>query len=425
MIADLMNQVFRGDCAARVNRGRASAASCGRLLLKVCGLNLMLLLSACQALLRDPAPNFGPPASLEGFSHIRYYPFELDLALTPSLNAAFIGETPDCYEVGADGSIYYDYLAVSGGGSDGAFGAGLLNGWSKQGDRPKFKFVTGVSTGALIAPFAFLGVDYDKPLKEAYTTVGADRIYIAHSVLSLLWRESLTDNSQFREMIAHYIDQKVLDRIAVENAKGRRLFVLTTDLDREQPVVWDMGAIASSNSPKRLDLFRQVTLASASIPGIFPPVLIKVNVGDKVRDELHVDGGVFAQSFFVGNQIDLRKLATQSHPERTGKVVHRLYVIRNGRLDPQPRTVERSLGSISGYAIDSLLKTSGINDLYRLYLGDAAGELELHYIAIPPDYKPSTLEEFDQKEMGLQYELGYKMAVDGIPWRRLPPGYSP
>jgi len=384
---------------------------------------LLLALGGCEALLREPAPSDRAPPSIEGFKDIRYYPMNPALPPPASVGDAFVNEPADSYQRTAD-EVVYNYLAVSGGGSDGAFGAGLLKGWTDSGSRPKFKFVTGVSTGALIAPFAFLGPEYDGTIKEAYTTVSAQRLYLAHDLVSLLWRESLTDNKSFREMIAKFIDETLLNKIAEAHGQGRRLYVLTTDLDREEPVIWDMGAIAASNSPNRLQLFRQVTLASASIPAFFPPVLIRVKIDGKVCDELHVDGGVFAQSFFVGNQIDLRAMERRAHPDWNGKITHRLYVIRNGRLDPQPRTVDRNLQAISAYSIDSMLKASGINDLYRLYLGDLAGELELRYIAIPRDYKPSSLEEFNQAEMNQQYKLGLELGQKGIPWQRVPPGFQ-
>lgn len=389
----------------------------------MCAFMALVILGGCASLLRQPAPTDRPPPVFEGFQDIRYYPMDPNMPLPASVEAAYVNEPSEDYQQQPDGSVAYSYLAVSGGGSDGAFGAGLLKGWTERGDRPKFKMVTGVSTGSLIAPFAFLGPDYDDTLKEAYTTIGADRIFIAHGLLSLLWQESVTDNTPFREMIATFVDAPLLDRIAAEHRKGRRLYVLTTDLDREEPVIWDMGAIASSTSPRRLDLFRQVLLASASIPTIFPPTLFQVEVDGVRKDELHVDGGVFAQSFFVGNQVDLKKVVRTAHPDWKAPSVHRLYVIRNGRLDPQKRVVDRTLGSISAYSVDSMLKASGVNDLYRLYLGDVAGELELRYIAIPHDYVPSTTEEFNQEEMIREYDLGHKMAVDGIPWQRRPPGY--
>jgi predicted patatin/cPLA2 family phospholipase len=383
----------------------------------------LLVLSGCAALLREPAPTDRPPPSFEGFHDIRYYPADPGMALPASVQLAYTNEPADAYERQPDGSVVYNYLAVSGGGSAGAFGAGLLKGWTERGGRPKFKMVTGVSTGSLIAPFAFLGSEYDETLKAAYTTVAAENIFIAHTVISLFWRESVTDNAPFREMIARFVDQPLLDRIAEEHKKGRRLYVLTTDLDREQPVVWDMGAIASSASPRRLDLFRQVLLASASIPSIFPPVLFKVKIDGAVKDELHVDGGVFAQSFFVGNQVDMKAVVKTAHPDWTIRSVHRLYVIRNGRLDAQTRVVNRKLASISAFAVSSMLKVSGINDLYRLYLGDVTGELELRYVAIPHTYLPATAEEFNKQEMNREYDLGRKMAIDGIQWQRLPPGY--
>jgi predicted patatin/cPLA2 family phospholipase len=383
-----------------------------------------VLLASCGTLLRQPAPTDRPPPAFEGFGHIRYYPALSDFGL-PDLTDAYHVETADQYEMQPDGTVVYNYLALSGGGSAGAFGAGLLNGWTAKGDHPKFKVVTGVSTGALIATFAFLGSDYDDELKEAYTTVDASHIFIARSLLKLIWSESATDNKPFREMIAKYVTEDVLDAVAAEHKKGRRIFIMTTDLDRELPVVWDLGEIASSNSPRRLDLYRQAVLASASIPAIFPPVLIDVEVEGKKYDELHVDGGVFAQSFFIGNALDLKKIVRDAHPEWTKDAVQRLYVIRNGRIDAQTRETKRSLGSISANSISSMLKVSGINDLYRLYVGQLTGELEFYYVAFPRGYVPVSTEEFNKDEMNKEYDLGYQMATDGIPWERLPPGYQP
>ncbi len=387
-------------------------------------LALIFLLTGCANLLRQPAPTDRPPPTFEGFETIRYYPFVPGYGL-PDLTDAYRIETPDQYQTELNGTVVYNYLALSGGGSAGAYGAGILNGWTARGDRPKFKVVTGVSTGALIATFAFLGPDYDDKLKEAYTTVDAAHIFIAHDLLGLLWSESVTDNKPFQEMISKYVDEKMLDAVAEEHRKGRRLYVLTSDLDREAPVVWDLGAIASSFSPRRLSLYRQVVLASASIPTIFPPVLIQVTVDGKPRDELHVDGGVFAQSFFIGNAIDLKKVVREAHPEWTNDSIQRLYVIRNGRVDSQTRETHRTLRSISAHSITTMLKVSGINDLYRLYVGQLTGELEFYYIAFPVGYMPVSPEEFNKEEMNQEYNLGYELGRNGVPWLRLPPGYQP
>ena len=383
----------------------------------------LIAVAGCADLLRNAQPYDKPIGTIEGFEHIRYHMMDPNNATIPDLTDAYRMETPDNYAIEANGRPVYNYLAVSGGGSAGAYGAGILNGWTKEGSRPSFKVVTGVSTGSLIAPFAFLGPDYDDELKEAYTTIDASKVFSVRGMFSLLWQESLTDNAPFKTIIAHYVDDALLGKIASEHAKGRRLYVLTTDLDREQPVIWDMGAIAGSTAENRLDLFRQVLLASTSVPAVVPPVLIDVTIDGQKRDELHVDGGVFAQSFFIGNLIDLKALSAAAHPEWTKPAIQRLYVIRNGRIDPVGSDVKRSIGSISGKAIASLMKVSGINDLYRLYLGQVTGELELRYIAFPVGYQPLSTEEFNQEEMIQEYNLGYDIAVKGVPWQSLPPGY--
>lgn len=388
-------------------------------------ISALIALSACTELTREAQPLDKPPGEISGFELIRYYPLDPHKPQLPDLTEAYNKETPDNYVIGADGQPVYSYLAVSGGGSAGAFGSGLLNGWTKQGTRPKFKVVTGVSTGALIAPLAFLGPEYDAKLKEAYTTIDASKVFFVRGLMDWLWQESLTDNAPFKDVIATYVDDKMLELIAAEHAKGRRLYVLTTDLDREQPVCWDMGAIASSRSKDRLELFRQVLLASTSVPAIFPPVFIDVTVDGKKRDEMHVDGGVFMQSFFVGNAIDLTKLAAEAHPEWNKRAIQRLYVIRNGRIDPVSTEMKRGIGSIAGRSIATLMKVSGINDLYRLYLGQVSGELELNYVAFPVGYQPSSTEEFNQEEMIQEYNLGYDTAIKGIPWQSVPPGYQP
>jgi hypothetical protein len=385
----------------------------------------LIVLTACADLTRQPQPLDKPPGEVTGFEHIRYHPFDPMVPTLPDLVDAYKKETPDNYTIDADGQPVYDYLAVSGGGSAGAFGSGILNGWTKEGTRPKFKVVTGVSTGALIAPFAFLGPDYDAQLKDAYTTIDPSKVFFLRDWLSLLWHESVTDNAPFKVLIAKHVDDKMLDKIAVEHANGRRLYVLTTDLDREQPVVWDMGAIASSKSMDRLKLFRQVLLASTSIPVVFPPVFIDVTIDGKKRDEMHVDGGVFMQSFFIGNMLNLTKMAADAHPEWKKRAIQRLHVIRNGRIDPVATEMKRGIGSIASRAIATLMKVSGVNDLYRLYLGQTTGELELYFVAFPVGYQALSTEEFNQAEMIQEYNLGYKMGSEGVPWQRLPPGYQP
>lgn len=383
-----------------------------------------LSLGACSTLLRNPVPlNIQDNPSIAGYEDIRYFPLTDPEPIREAIRQAYLAETPGSYETLPDGSHLYSYLAVSGGGSDGAFGTGILNGWSEHGDRPKFKVVTGVSTGALIAPFAFLGSSYDPQIKEAYTTVNPDRIYLLRRLISVLWEEAVADNKPLKDLVAHYITQDVLDAIAQEHAKGRRLYVASTNMDREEPVIWDLGQIASSEDAGRLELFRSVLVASSAIPSVFPPMLVKVSVNGRTYDEMHSDGGVFFQSFFIGALVDLPALIREAHPEFTGKVVQRLYVIRNGSTSPSRKQIKRGLGSISARAIGTLLKVSGINDLYRLYLSTRDDEVEFRYVSLPADYVRTTEEEFNEAEMNRQYDLGYRLALDGIPWMTQPPGY--
>ncbi len=388
-------------------------------------LSLVVLLAGCSSLLRDPAPSARiADAKIGTFSSVRYLPLQDSKPVGDAIRQAFVNETTENYETLADGSRAYSYLAVSGGGSDGAFGAGLLNGWTEHGDRPHFKFVTGVSTGSLIAPLAFLGSGYDAQLKEAYTTIDAGHIFVLRDMIMLPWAEALADTGPLKQVVAKYVSEDVLDAIAVEHAKGRRLYVATTNLDEEQPVIWDMGAIASSDDPGRLELFRSVLVASASIPTFFPPVLMKVDIDGKAYDEMHVDGGVFFQAFGLGAVVDLPAAIRDAHPDFSGKLVQRLYVLRNGRIDPVPEPVKRGLGSISARAIATLIKVSGINDLYRLYLGSLQDDVEFRYITVPRGDTPLSKEEFNREEMNRKYEMGRKMGVEGIPWQTTPPGYS-
>jgi hypothetical protein len=381
-------------------------------------------LAGCTALPRSPVPlDAQSEPSIPGFENIRYFPLTSVEPIREAIRQAFLTETPDNYETLADGWRRYDYLAVSGGGSDGAFGAGILNGWSNRGNRPKFKVVTGVSTGALIAPFAFLGSDHDPEIKEAYTTTNPERIYLTRGLISILWEESIADNKPLKDLVSKYITPAILDAIAAQHAKGRRLYVATTNMDREEPVIWDMGAIASSKDPRRLELFRSVLVASASIPAIFPPTLINVKIGNKDYDELHCDGGVFFQSFFVGSVVDLPALIREAHPGYKGRVYQDLYVIRNGSTTPSQKQINRGVRSISERAIATMLKASGINDLYRIFLSTEHDKVGFYFVSLPTDYVRTTEEEFNEAEMNRQYRLGYKFGAEGIPWRRLPPGY--
>jgi hypothetical protein len=315
------------------------------------------------------------------------------------------------------------YLAVSGGGDNGAFGAGLLCGWTAAGDRPVFKLVTGISTGALIAPFAFLGSAYDAQLKEFYTTISPKDILEKRGMLAGIFNDAMADNRPLWGLVGKAVTQTMLDAIGAEYKKGRLLLVATVDLDARQGIIWNMTRIAASGHPKALDLFRSLLIASAAIPGAFPPTMLDVEVGGKQYQEMHVDGGTMAQVFLYPPSISnkIKELEGKKFEARERK----LYIIRNSRLDPEWAQVDRRTMTIAGRAIESLIQTQGIGDLYRIYATAQQDGLDYNLAYIPSSFNVPKKEDFDTAYMRQLFEVGYSMAAKGYPWQKAPPGLQP
>jgi predicted patatin/cPLA2 family phospholipase len=309
-------------------------------------------------------------------------------------------------------------LAISGGAEDGAFGAGLLVGWSDAGTRPVFDLVTGVSSGALIAPFAFLGREHDGQLRDIFTKYGRKDIF-AYNVHGLIEGSAIADDSPLAKLIEKYVDEAFLLEIAKARLRGRILLIGTTNLDTQRPVLWDMGRVAMSNNPGALALFRKILLASATLPGVFPPVRIQVKVGGRSYDELHVDGGVTRQVFIAPSIFSL-----VSHDERPRRPVTkpRLYVIRNGKIDPEWQSVRENVVSITQRSISTLIKNQGIGDLYRIYSITKASGVDFNLASIPADFTETSDEPFDQKYMIALFNRGYDLASHGYSWVKAPPG---
>jgi hypothetical protein len=312
-------------------------------------------------------------------------------------------------------------LAISGGGSNGAFSAGLLLGWTEAGTRPEFTAVTGISTGALIAPFAFLGPDYDATLKKLYTGISTEDILTERGFWSGFYglkSDALADTKPLRKLLKKYITPKIMEAIAEEYRKGRQLEVGTTNLDAQRPVIWNIGRIAASGHPKALDLIRDLMLASASIPVAFPPVLVKVEANEQVYDELHVDGGGTTQIYMYPVGLDWRRVEEKLEVKGRPNV----YLIRNSVIDPKYSEVEPGITNIAGRTIDSLIRTQGIGDMYRMYLQTKRDGLSYNLAYIPKDFKEESKEPFDKEYMGKLFDLGYRLAKDGYPWLKYPPG---
>jgi predicted patatin/cPLA2 family phospholipase len=313
------------------------------------------------------------------------------------------------------------FLAISGGGDNGAYAAGLLNGWTASGTRPEFRLVTGISTGALIAPFAFLGPKYDATLKQVYTTISPKDVLDSRNVVRGVLEDAMADNAPLRKLTLKSVTEDLLKEVAAEYAKGRFLLIATTDLDARRSLIWDMGKIATYGGPKALDLFVSVMIASASIPVGFPPTMIDVEVDGKRYQEMHVDGGVVAQVFAYPIGIRVKEEAAAAGITRE----RRLYVIRNARQDPDWAQVERKTLSIAGRAVASLIHAQGIGDLYRIYAAAQRDGVDFNLTFIPSTFDFPHKEEFDNEYMRKLYDVGYNFAAKGSAWAKVPPGFAP
>lgn len=309
--------------------------------------------------------------------------------------------------VGADGRL--DFIALSGGGSNGAFTAGLMKGWSETGGRPDFEVVTGVSTGALAAPFVFLGPDYDDELAEAYTG-GAAAGLLQSRGLGALIGSGIYKSAPLRSLVERFVTEDVLRAVAAEYAKGRVLLVATTDLDSQRGVSWDLGAIATQGTPQALELFRSVLVASASIPGAFPPVLIQSDNAGLRFEEMHVDGGVAAPFLAVPET-----LWSFEEPSDTLRGA-RFYVVVNGRTNPSFGITKDTPQGVLGRSIDILLRASLVTTLAGNRAFADRNDLFFRYAALPDDSEASAL-DFSLESMSAVYEIGRQGAISGAAWR--------
>lgn len=298
------------------------------------------------------------------------------------------------------------WLALSTGGGDGAFGAGLLNGWSESGKRPEFSVVTGVSTGSLMAPFAFIGPSQDSGLKRAYTENNAGDIFE-----DVKTPESLVDTWPLKRLIAKEVTPELLAKVAEGHKAGRRLLVATTNLDAQRGVVWNMGAIAAKGDEASLKLFRDILAASTAIPGLFPPVMIDVEVNGKKTQEMHADGGLSAQVFVAPESV-LNTSSTTKIPASA------LYLIANNRLGPEFQMTERSMIFVLGHSI-----AVGVQSMLRMNIDRAYGAAKrdgipfyLSYPALGADQQGKGA--FDTEFMKGLFENGVTRGKTGDPFVR-------
>ncbi|GMQ89689.1 MAG: patatin-like phospholipase family protein [Gammaproteobacteria bacterium] len=373
----------------------------------------LLGLIGCGTIPRNPVPlEQMDQAQVPDLPGIRSYATDFSKNFQKDFVQSVRDEPPGLYPLNADGTKPYSVLILSGGGEKGAFGAGFLNGWTQAGTRPMFKGVTGISTGALIAPFAFLGPDYDETLRALFTSSSRKDI-----IKRRLSADSLSNSRPLERLIAQYVTEDVIQKVAAEHSRGRRLYIGTTNMDAQRLVVWNMGAIAHSDHPDSLALFRKIMLASASIPVFMPPVMFEVEVGGKRYDELHADGGTVSQMFFIGTTMDLASARKEFGFKAGGT---KLYIIRNDQSEPVADQVERRLADILPRTIQTVMKAQSHGDIMRIYILANANGIDFNYVEVPKSYVKKEKGMFNTNEMRRLFALGLEAGAAKNPWRKQP-----
>ena len=380
----------------------------------------LLLLAGCTSIHRNPVPVAAAGrAQIPGMPGVRDWGDEP----SPLFQADLVQSVRDERAADPAGMPSRAVLVLSGGGSNGAFGAGFLTGWSQTGTRPTFKLVTGISTGALLAPFAFLGSEYDFELERLFTTTTNREVYKLRSLFTVLKKDSLARTEPLAAILAQIIDAPLLEEIAAEHRKGRRLYVGTTNLDAQRLVVWNMGAIAASGVPGALELFRSVVLASASVPVAFPPVYIPVEADGRYYDEMHVDGGVIAMLFLWGAMVDIDAALEEVGVDTARKGTASIYIVRNGQIDAAPEQVRPRLISIAERSMLSVFKAVAMGDLVRIWALAARDGVEFRYVGIPAEEAEADTSSFDPVDMRRLFDFGVSMALEPEPWQSEPPSF--
>jgi len=338
-------------------------------------------------------------ATPPGFEHVRYTQDD------PALAAMMQGLIPREHEV--------SYLAISGGGANGAFGAGLLFGWTKTGTRPEFQIVTGVSAGALTAPFAFLGPAWDEEMRQAFLGEASVHLLRRRTVLGL-FTPGFFDGALLQSLVRKYVTDDLLRAIAAEHAKGRRLLVATTNLDTEQLVIWDMGAIASKGGAAARELFATVMVASASVPVVFPPIMIEVSDGRHKFSEMHVDGGAESVFFAIPQSMLL------GGPLAPDGYQRRLYIIVNAQLDDYLSITRRATLPIIRRTLEASRKAATRSALITTAEFCAINGCDLEVAALPTSLLDAPL-NFSAAHLQSLFDAGEAGITGGTAWHSRPP----
>jgi predicted acylesterase/phospholipase RssA len=408
---------------AHATSSRAADRLRGHVHLRLLPCITLLALAACTTMTRlaSVPPDLQDEARPDGVAGVRFYPQQFS---DPS--AHLQGSTLRASTGGSEIPVSWDtdagcnLLALSAGGDRGAFAAGILNGWSQTGTRPRFRVVTGVSVGALIAPFAFLGPRYDHVLREVTLSAGPGKFFRRRSSISGLLGDGFASSEPLEQLLTTYVTAEALQQIAHEYRRGRDLYIMTTDLDAGVPVIWNMGAIAASDSPDALALFRQVMRASAAIPVVVSPVLINVTAAGRHFQELHVDGSVIHQVFLYPYSAPLPAPAA-----REAGSPCRAFIIMNTQFDsnwsPTPR---RTLG-IGERTMQTLTRVEASTDVDSIFAALQRQGIDFNLAYIDSDFQVAHPRDFDPSYMRALFVLGQKLGSSDDPWHDTPPQSQP
>jgi Patatin-like phospholipase len=359
---------------------------------------------------KTQTPEAPPPKSSELPPRVTYTAAEAVHAVIPGMpDARFWGDSETDFKAALP-SQPGPWLILSSGGADGAFGAGLLNGLTAAGKRPDYAVVTGVSSGALMAPFAFAGKQHDEALRKCYTEITAADVFEAGSSTG----ESFVNSWPLRDFIDKQITPELMVDIGAAHRSGRRLFIVTSDLDSQRSVVWNMGAIAAHGGDEAAKLFRKILLASASIPGGFPPVLIDVEADGKRFQEMHVDGGLGGQFFvappsLMASTSDYRLPATQ------------LYIVVNTGLQREFKVIDRFAPTILTQSIGMAVPVDTSLMIDRAYVAAKRSDVEFNVATIPASFDYPSKGPFDPSYMKALFQVGFDQGNGSTAFAAKPP----
>ncbi len=380
----------------------------------------LMILAACtgvRPLPAAPADRF-LEARTPGYDDIRIWGDEAPPDAAERL-AEFVGQirARAAREGGLPNNARLDSLVLSGGGSDGPFGAGLLVGWSETGERPEFTVVTGISAGALIAPFAFLGPDFDEAMRQFTVESSTDTLITVTLLRGLLDGVGLVDNSKLQQKLRGLITPAVVRRIAEEHDKGRRLEIGTTNLDAQRPVYWRVSRIAAlgrDRPQEAADLITKIIIASASIPGAFPPQFFTVAVGEGRYSEMHVDGGVTNQLFFLPRQTRLDGILPPDLAAFAARGT--IYIVRNTKLTPTYEPLPLGIFDVASRSISTMIKFGGRSDVFLLEDQAREAGFGVKVTAVPDSFVAESRELFDPVYMQALFDVGRRMGASGEAW---------